>query len=91
MSITKRIQILLQDLKLIRLGCHKKGCEGVIEFPVENLDSRSRHTCPFCGAEYYGFTGQDPFKELAWVLRELKKANVRIEFVIDEPPDGEPN
>jgi hypothetical protein len=48
----KLLEILLSELKIIRLVCAKQGCGGIAEIPIGKLISVPHLGCPVCGQSF---------------------------------------
>lgn len=77
------LSIMIEELTTVRLICRKESCSAVVEFPMENLDSKDMINCPFCGSVFQGNKTTN-LKDLAIAVRELKKhtQQLGIEFII---------
>ena len=80
MSATSH-KIKLSALRTARIYCPKKGCGGVVEFPVTRMGKTI--SCPACGEE---FPHMNQLAQLSRAVSELvnQPDGLQVEFVIQE-------
>lgn len=89
----KLLKFLLSELDTVRLVCRHKGCDAIVELPMEALarSSFNAFVCPVCQNGIQP-AGQNNLKALADAWKSLKSMNsfLDVEFVIPSKTGGTP-
>lgn len=80
------LRFFIDELVTIRVLCQNKRCMGVIEYQVDQLHDKFRHTnaCPLCTAEFGGPEKARLLAELGLAFEHFKMVQdrIRVEFVL---------